>query len=145
MKTDLTIMRKIYTFALAVILTGHAQFISGQEQNATKSTIYYTRLTSGLHEPTFEGGRTDFAMIDINDDGHVDLLSIGDHGNPLSSTLRGRVFWFGLTTGREISCCTCRKISVTAVLQLAMQTMMALKISGMECTTIIPKLISGTN
>lgn len=59
------------------------------------SSLNYVRLTSGLHEPTFEGGRTDFAMVDINGNGHVDILSIGDHGSPwINSTQHGVMVWF---------------------------------------------------
>lgn len=88
-------MRKIYIYALVLILAGYAQFIPLQGQEIAKTTLNYTRLTSGLNQPTFEGGRSDFAMNDINDDGHIDLISIGDHGNPLiNSTQQGLLIWF---------------------------------------------------
>jgi hypothetical protein len=87
-------MRKFYIYTLVSILAGYAQFISLHGQNLATSTLNYTRLTSGLNQPTFEGGRSDFAMNDINDDGHVDLISIGDHGNPLiNSTQQGLLIW----------------------------------------------------
>lgn len=81
------------TFILAFMLTyysAHAQIpVPG------RSTLSYTQLTIGLNVPTFEGGRTDFSMNDINDDGHVDILSIGDHGSPLiNSTQHGIMVWF---------------------------------------------------
>lgn len=60
-----------------------------------KTSLNYSKLTSGLHEPTFEGGRTDFVMVDINGNGHVDILSIGDHGNPyINSDQHGIMVWF---------------------------------------------------
>jgi hypothetical protein len=93
-------MRKTYIFSLALIFAGHAQFIPAQAQDPAKSTLNYSRLTSGLHEPIFEGGRTDFAMNDINDDGHVDLLSIGDHGSPfINSNQHGIMVWFNNGAG----------------------------------------------
>lgn len=95
LKTNLKIMRKIFIYALSLILAGQAQFNYSQAQGLIKSTLNYTRLTNGLNVPTFEGGRTDLAMNDINDDGHVDLLSIGDHGNPLiNSNQQGLLIWF---------------------------------------------------
>jgi hypothetical protein len=95
LKSNLMTMRKIYLNTLVLMLCGYSHFIFGQAQNPGNSTLNYTRLTSGLNVPTFEGGRTDFAMSDINDDGHVDLLSIGDHGNPLiNSTQQGLLVWF---------------------------------------------------
>ncbi|HHN48633.1 MAG TPA: hypothetical protein ENN08_06870 [Bacteroidales bacterium] len=69
--------------------------ISAQQAVNKNTTLSYTRLTSGLNVPTFEGGRTDFAMNDINDNGHVDLISIGDHGSPwINSTQHGVMVWF---------------------------------------------------
>ncbi len=66
-----------------------------EAQDTVRSALSYTRLTSGLHEPIFEGGRTDFAMVDINDNGHVDILSIGDHGSPWVNTdQHGIMVWF---------------------------------------------------
>lgn len=88
-------MRK-FCFAsltLAAFLT--LTFTMANAQQNSKNTLSYSRITSGLHEPTFEGGRTDFVMNDINDDGHVDLLSIGDHGSPfINSTQHGVMVWF---------------------------------------------------
>lgn len=65
------------------------------QQQSNNTNLSYTRLTSGLHEPEFEGGRTDFVMVDINGNGHVDILSIGDHGNPFVNTdQHGIMVWF---------------------------------------------------
>ena len=36
--------------------------------------------------PEWEGGDTVLRFADINGDGHVDLLSIGDHGSPYINT-----------------------------------------------------------
>jgi hypothetical protein len=63
---------------------------------AAQNSLNFTRLTSGLHQPQFEKGRTDFALDDINMDGHVDILSIGDHGSPfINSDQHGIMVWFG--------------------------------------------------
>lgn len=62
--------------------------------------LSYTRLTSGFNVPTFEGGRSDFHFCDINDDGNVDIISIGDHGNPnIGSTQQGLLIWFNQGNG----------------------------------------------
>ena len=62
----------------------------------TAQTLTYTRLTNGLDEPDFEKGRTDFAFDDINMDGNVDILSVGDHGSPyFNSSQHGIIVWFG--------------------------------------------------
>jgi hypothetical protein len=63
-------------------------------------TLSYSRIIAGLDAPSFEGGRTDFAFSDINDDGHVDILSVGDHGNPnISSDQQGLLIWFNQGDG----------------------------------------------
>jgi hypothetical protein len=61
-----------------------------------QNSLNFVRLTNGLHQPQFEKGRTDFALNDINMDGHVDILSIGDHGSPFfNSDQHGIMVWFG--------------------------------------------------
>ncbi|MBE0638545.1 MAG: T9SS type A sorting domain-containing protein [Bacteroidales bacterium] len=61
-----------------------------------QKTLSYSRVTNGLGIPEFEEGRTDFALDDINMDGHLDLLSVGDHGSPFfNSDQHGIMVWFG--------------------------------------------------
>ncbi len=85
----------IIRYGLFLILLFGATCLVSQEQQLTNASLTYTRLTSGLDEPEFEGGRTDFVMVDINGNGHVDILSIGDHGNPgINSNQHGIMVWF---------------------------------------------------
>ncbi|HPE33998.1 MAG TPA: T9SS type A sorting domain-containing protein [Bacteroidales bacterium] len=56
----------------------------------------YLRKTVGLDYPDFDEGGTDFALDDINADGCLDLLSVGDHGSPgFNSSQHGIIVWFG--------------------------------------------------
>ncbi|MEO0100250.1 MAG: FG-GAP-like repeat-containing protein [candidate division WOR-3 bacterium] len=58
--------------------------------------LQYIESSSGLIPPTLEGGRTELEMVDINNDGKLDLLSIGDHGSPYVNTdEHGIMVWFG--------------------------------------------------
>jgi FG-GAP-like repeat/Secretion system C-terminal sorting domain len=58
--------------------------------------ISYIESSNGLETPTLEGGRTELEFADINNDGNVDILSIGDHGNPYVNTQEhGIMVWFG--------------------------------------------------
>lgn len=58
--------------------------------------LQYVESSSGLIPPTLEGGRTEVEMVDINNDGKLDLLSIGDHGSPYINTdEHGIMVWFG--------------------------------------------------
>jgi len=61
-----------------------------------QNLLSYQQITNGLDEPDFDEGRTDFAFDDINMDGHVDILSVGDHGSPyFNSAQHGIMVWFG--------------------------------------------------
>ena len=79
-------------FCITLILTVTNIHGNYHEQ---KTSLSFARQTSGLDEPEFEGGRTDFVMVDINGNGHVDIISIGDHGNPgINSNQHGIMVWF---------------------------------------------------
>jgi hypothetical protein len=52
--------------------------------------------SNGLIPPTLEGGNTELEFYDVNLDGNIDLLSIGDHGSPYINTdQHGVMVWFG--------------------------------------------------
>lgn len=70
--------------------------ISAQE---TKS-FDYIESSTGLSYPAWESGDTELEFADINMDGFVDILSIGDHGSPnINSGEHGIMVWFGDGTG----------------------------------------------
>jgi hypothetical protein len=60
----------------------------------------YIESSSGLEIPEMDGGRTELEMVDIDNDGNIDILSIGDHGSPYINTPEhGIMVWFGDGTG----------------------------------------------
>jgi hypothetical protein len=60
------------------------------------SGLSYVESSNGLGDPALEGGRTELEFADIDNDGNVDILSIGDHGNPYVNTQEhGIMTWFG--------------------------------------------------
>ncbi|UCD19196.1 MAG: VCBS repeat-containing protein [candidate division WOR-3 bacterium] len=62
--------------------------------------LEYVESSVGLQDPQWESGRTELELADINEDGNVDILSIGDHGSPYVNTLEhGIMVWFGDGTG----------------------------------------------
>lgn len=79
-------------FVVTYLLFIHIQATISQVNNQRELT--YNRITSGLTQPQFKSGRTDFAMTDMNLDGHVDILTIGDHGSP-GNDQNGIMIWFG--------------------------------------------------
>jgi hypothetical protein len=58
--------------------------------------LSYVESSDGLEEPGLEGGRTEIELGDVNGDGNVDIVSIGDHGSPWVNTdEHGIMVWFG--------------------------------------------------
>jgi len=63
--------------------------------------LTYVESSTGLTTPTLEGGHTELEFADINNDGNLDILFIGDHGSPYVNTdQHGVMVWFGDGTGR---------------------------------------------
>ncbi len=58
--------------------------------------LEYVDISTGLHVPELDTGQTELEFGDVNGDGHVDLVSIGDHGSPgLEGGEHGVMVWFG--------------------------------------------------
>jgi len=59
--------------------------------------LSYVECSSGFqNNPALEGGRTELEFADIDNDGNVDILCIGDHGSPYINTQEhGVMVWFG--------------------------------------------------
>lgn len=63
--------------------------------------VSYVESSSGLDTPELDGGYTEVEMVDVNADGRLDLLSVGDHGNPhINTDQHGVIVWFGDGRGR---------------------------------------------
>lgn len=59
--------------------------------------IGYVESSGGFRDnPVLEGGRTELEFADIDDDGNIDIVCIGDHGSPYINTdEHGVMVWFG--------------------------------------------------
>ncbi|NQS98346.1 MAG: T9SS type A sorting domain-containing protein [candidate division Zixibacteria bacterium] len=58
--------------------------------------IDYIESSNGLTDPRWEGGRSEFEMVDVNADGNIDIVSVGDHGSPYINTqIHGIMVYFG--------------------------------------------------
>ncbi len=61
---------------------------------AAQHTLAYIDTTAELIPPTLDGGATEIEVGDVNNDGLIDLVSVGDHGSPLVGTdQRGVMVW----------------------------------------------------
>jgi hypothetical protein len=62
----------------------------------TSSALDYQSSNTGLNVVTYESGRSDFKFGDVNGDGNVDIVSIGDHGSPnIGTNEHGIMVYFG--------------------------------------------------
>lgn len=68
--------------------------------------LSYVQASGGLVPPTWENGRTELELADVNRDGYPDIVSIGDHGSPwINSDQHGVMVWFGSAQGQWSSHC----------------------------------------
>jgi len=78
---------------IGIGLTAWALLLGGIGQ---AQTLTYVESSDGLQAPKMDGGFTEVEMGDVNGDGHVDLVSVGDHGSPYINTdEHGVMVWFG--------------------------------------------------
>ncbi|MCZ6597160.1 MAG: FG-GAP-like repeat-containing protein [Planctomycetota bacterium] len=83
-------------FVPAVPTSQQAEKLPHAVRTKRPHQLSYTIITAGLKPPTLEGGRTEIEMGDVDGDGHVDLVSVGDHGSPFIGTdQHGIMVWFG--------------------------------------------------
>jgi len=65
----------------------------------TAASVYcqdWAEYSNGLEPPEMLSGQTELEFADINQDGNMDILSIGDYGSPYNTTdQHGIMVWFG--------------------------------------------------
>jgi len=62
--------------------------------------LEYVESSTGLDDPQWDGGRTELEMVDVDDDGNIDIISIGDHGSPyINTNEHGIMVYFGNGAG----------------------------------------------
>jgi hypothetical protein len=87
---------------IQIILTGILTAIIYSFISSNPPTITYIESSNGLNSIDLESGRTEVEMADINKDGNIDFLSVGDHGSPYINTQQhGIMVWFGNGTGNN--------------------------------------------
>jgi hypothetical protein len=86
-------MKKLLLLSLISLSTVYSQYIPT-----------YIESSSGLNNPFLEGGRTEVELADMNGDGNLDIISVGDHGSPYINTgEHGVMIWFGNGIGTNWS------------------------------------------
>ncbi|MBU0497253.1 MAG: VCBS repeat-containing protein [Candidatus Thermoplasmatota archaeon] len=97
------IRKHIHIFLLVFILiTSATPLLSGSEALNHEGTpleianVTFIEKSTGLNIPAKEGGDTELELADINNDGHLDIISVGDHGSPyINSDQHGIMVWLG--------------------------------------------------
>mgnify|MGYP002750004243 CR=1 FL=1 len=94
------IMILIVIFLLSIFspscFSGIAQKDFYNEKNFIKSgrQVTFIEKSTGLNIPEKEGGGTELELADINNDGHLDIICVGDHGSPyVNSDQHGIMVW----------------------------------------------------
>ncbi|MBD3334622.1 MAG: T9SS type A sorting domain-containing protein [Candidatus Eisenbacteria bacterium] len=81
--------------ALAVAAVTGAVFLAGALHAPAGSVTLISR-SNGLGIPLKEEGHTEYELGDVNGDGHLDIVSVGDHGSPyVNSDEHGIMTWLG--------------------------------------------------
>lgn len=96
-----------FTLFFLLIITTKAQDllvpgrVPGKKQTAPAGStqnreFQFVESSFGLNNPVWEAGHTELEFADINRDGFVDILTIGDHGSPYINTQEhGIMVYFG--------------------------------------------------
>ncbi|MCK5111947.1 MAG: VCBS repeat-containing protein [Thermoplasmatales archaeon] len=96
----------VLVMILILVLSTASSFAMGevlQQKNDDKNSsinlnrgVTFVSKSSGLGVPAKEGGKTELELADINNDGHLDLICVGDHGSPyINSDQHGIMVWLG--------------------------------------------------
>lgn len=97
------ICKKIVLFFTVSMLVTTLCYQSIQSTMLQKEISHQVTLISkstGLDNPEKEEGKTELEIADIDNDGHVDIISVGDHGSPyINSGEHGIMIWLGDGTG----------------------------------------------
>jgi len=96
-------VKNCVVFALIIILIfstatsiAVSEVMLQKEPNERVSTVSFIEKSSGLETPAKEGGDTELELADINNDGHLDIICVGDHGSPyVNSGQHGIMVWLG--------------------------------------------------
>jgi hypothetical protein len=85
----------LFFFLLLTIFYGLNQS-EAQKDNFFDNQVTLISKSDGLENPTKEEGKTELEIADMNNDGHVDIISVGDHGSPyINSDEHGIMVWLG--------------------------------------------------
>jgi len=82
----------IIFLSLILIFTSASSF--AKSDVSKKNDITFISKSTGLVIPDKDEGKTELELADINNDGHLDIICVGDHGSPyVNSDQHGIMVW----------------------------------------------------
>jgi len=98
------IQRKLIIFSLLILFLFSFSYPTissiNKQENTFSHRVSLISKSTGLDIPEKEEGKTELEIADMNNDGHVDIISVGDHGSPyINSGEHGIMVWLGDGTG----------------------------------------------
>jgi hypothetical protein len=104
MRTSILLFICLFAFPSASAQIPFDDQVQFDESTPFNRSLEYEESSSGLQIPEWESGKSELEMGDVNGDGFVDILSIGDHGSPYIGTDKhGIMVYFGNGTGADWS------------------------------------------
>ncbi len=87
---------KALIFILALFVLLNQAYSQETTSNRDRAGFQFIESSSGLNNPDWDTGNTEIEFADLNQDGYVDIISIGDHGSPnINTNEHGVMVWFG--------------------------------------------------
>lgn len=91
-----TLKKTLSTLALFVACVAGDGARCGNDESPSGGRVTLVSRSAGLQNPDKEEGNTEFEFHDLNSDGHLDIVSVGDHGSPnVNSGEHGIMVWLG--------------------------------------------------
>jgi hypothetical protein len=97
-----TIEKSIVLALLFVLLFSTASSFTVSENTVEKEiqennkNVTFVEKSTGLEIPSKDGGNTELELADMNNDGNLDIICVGDHGSPyINSEQHGIMVWLG--------------------------------------------------
>ncbi len=87
-----------FIFVLSTGSFAQTSIRKGGENPHSESSFNVTLISKsdGLGIPSKESGKTEYEIADMNHDGYLDIISVGDHGSPyVNSDQHGIMVWLG--------------------------------------------------
>ena len=96
LKRSITIFSMFFIIFSIITSFALSEIVTMKNSKSIDRTVIFIEKSTGLDNPEKEGGKTELELADINNDGHLDIICVGDHGSPyVNSQQHGIMVWLG--------------------------------------------------